>query len=135
MKDNYGDDIVLSHDSEDVSLGVHDCSLGRGVTAFATLSPAKARKLAGKLLRAADEIDTPMPELADVVALPVLDKSFGFADGDVVLLRDVGAVLRYDAEADAWYSAGPESHDCSGDFKYSNPSDVILLESPGRVSW
>lgn len=56
MKDNYGDPILVTHDGEDVSLDVHDNFLGEE-PAIATLTPAKARKLAKKLRRAADEID------------------------------------------------------------------------------
>lgn len=55
MKDNYGDKIdVQTHDeSENVYLGVR----AGASYADASLTPAKARKLAKKLRRAADEVD------------------------------------------------------------------------------
>lgn len=55
MKDNYGDkiDVQVHGETENVYLGVR----AYASYADASLSPAKARKLAKKLRRAADEVD------------------------------------------------------------------------------
>lgn len=72
MKDNYGDEIIVDADTEfdhDVSLYVFDSI--KGSEAGATLSPAKARKLAKLLKAAANEIDPPLaPWEKELLAVP-----------------------------------------------------------------
>lgn len=121
MRDNAGDKIRVYAEDGDVVTETEEG--GRKVTHVYT--GAKARKLAKQLRKAADVVDP----------APAADKSMGFTDGDVVLITDIGAVLRYDGEDDAWYSAGPEAHDCSLDVAMSHPNTIRLLASPGRVSW
>lgn len=72
MKDNYGDKIIVDTDTEfdhDVSLYVFDSI--KGSEAGATLSPAKARKLAKLLKAAANEVDPPhAPWEKELLAVP-----------------------------------------------------------------
>ena len=139
MKDNYGDKLYVCAEPDTRSVYLE---LYQGSTAAAhEYTPKKARKLARKLNEAADEID-PRPEPASamdggvkeelIYLTKLIDKSRGYQDGDVVLFTDCGAVVRYDAEANAWYSAGPEQHDCSAEFDIADPGSVILIARHGQ---
>lgn len=46
------------------------------------------------------------------------DRSNGYRDGDVVVIKDLDVVLRYDAVNDSWWHAGPDDHSCHNEFSY-----------------
>lgn len=138
MKDNYGDRIVVSTSEDTVYIDVYN----EDALVVHAYTPTKARKLAKQLREAADEIDPredePAQVLPGLVALRArviaeqADNSRGYQHGDTVLLSDIGAVMTYNGDDDAWYSAGPESHSCHNEFDFAKPGSVFLIAHDGK---